>query len=144
MAQTSSSNGAPPETPALVERVVRPLTVILNPLILRVAGGWWFPMFSLLRHRGHRTGRMYVTPVTAMPRGGWFWLGLTFGKDSGWARNVLAAGGCTVRYRGADFRLVEPAVLDGTAVRHELPPVIRFAMSLVGIREVLRLRPIAS
>jgi deazaflavin-dependent oxidoreductase (nitroreductase family) len=142
MAQTSSVNRPPSEIPTLVDRIIRPLTRILNPLVLRVAGGWWFPMFALLHHRGHRTGRTYATPVTAMPRGGWFWLGLTFGRDSGWARNVLAAGECTVRYRGTDYHLVEPAVIDGATVRSELPPVMRFAMSLVGIREVLRLRPV--
>lgn len=143
MAQISSVNRAPSEIPAFVDRIVRPLTRILNPFILRVAGGWWFPMFALLQHRGHRTGRMYATPVTAMPRGGWFWLGLTFGKDSGWARNVLAAGECTVRYRGTDYHLVEPAVLGGAAVRSELPTVMRFAMSLIGMSEVLRMRPVA-
>ncbi len=141
MAQTSSTNRTRSEIPAFVDRIVRPLTRILNPLILRVAGGWWFPMFSLLHHRGHRTGRVYATPVTAMPRGGWFWLGLTFGKDSGWARNVLVAGECTLRYRGNDYRLVEPAVVDGAAVRSDLPLVMRFAMALVGVREVLRMRP---
>jgi deazaflavin-dependent oxidoreductase (nitroreductase family) len=144
MAQTSSVNRAPSEIPAFVDRIVRPLTRILNPLILRVAGGWWFPMFALLHHRGHRTGRMYATPVTAMPRGGWFWLGLTFGKDSGWAKNVLAAGGCTVRYRGTDHRLVEPAVVDGAAIPSQLPAGMRYAMALVGVREVLRLRPVGS
>lgn len=142
MAQTSSVNRTS-EIPGFVDRIIRPLTGTLNPLILRVAGGWWFPMFSLLRHRGHRSGRMYSTPVTAMPRGGWFWLGLTFGRGSGWAKNVLAAGECTIRYRGTDYHLVDPAVLDGAAVRKELPPVMGFAASLVGMSEVLRMRPVS-
>jgi deazaflavin-dependent oxidoreductase (nitroreductase family) len=143
MSQTSSINGGSSEVPPIVDRIVRPLTRILNPLVLRVAGGWWFPMFALLHHRGHRSGHMYATPVTAMPRGGWFWLGLTFGKDSGWARNVLAAGECTVRYRGTDYHLEEPVVIEGATVRNQLPPVMRFAMALVGMRDVLRLKPVA-
>jgi deazaflavin-dependent oxidoreductase (nitroreductase family) len=143
MSQTSSIHRTTSEIPAFIDRIVRPLTRILNPFILRVAGGWWFPMFSLLEHRGHRTGRMYVTPVTAMPRAGWFWLGLTFGRDSGWARNVLAAGECTIRYRGTDYHLVEPAVIDGPSVGSRLPRLMRFAMALVGVREVLRMRPVS-
>ena len=119
----------------------KPLTKILNPLILRAAGGWFFPMFALLHHRGHRSGRMYVTPVTAIPRSGWFWLGLTFGPDSGWARNVLAAGACVVRYRGTDYHLVEPIVLESATVRKEVPRVMRNAMSWFGMHEVLRMRP---
>lgn len=74
---------------------------------------------------------------------GWFWLGLTFGKDSGWARYVLAAGECTVRYRGADYHLEEPVVIEGATVRNQLPPVMRSAMALVGIHDVLRLKPVA-
>ena len=53
--------------PAFVDRIVRPLTRVLNPLIMRFAGGWWFPMFSVLHHRGHRSGRMYATPDTNGP-----------------------------------------------------------------------------
>jgi deazaflavin-dependent oxidoreductase (nitroreductase family) len=143
MAPTSSINRTPPDIPGFVDRIIRPLTRLLNPLILRIAGGWWFPMFSLLRHRGYRSGRPYSTPVTAMPSGGWFWLGLTFGRDSGWAKNVLAAGECTIRYRGTEYHLVEPAVLDGAGARSELPPVMRFAVSLIGMSEVLRMRPVS-
>ncbi len=144
MAPTSSINRTPPDIPGFVDRIIRPLTMLLNPVILRIAGGWWFPMFSLLRHRGYRSGRLYSTPVTAMPRGGWFWLGLTFGRDSGWAKNVLAAGECTIRYRGTEYHLVEPAVLDGAGARGELPSVMRFAVSLIGMSEVLRMRPVSA
>jgi len=126
--------------PAFVDRIVRPLTRVLNPLIMRFAGGWWFPMFSVLHHRGHRSGRMYATPVSAMPRGGYFWLGLTFGEDAAWARNILAAGECGLRYRGVDYHLVEPVKLDSSAVRAELPPVMRFGLSVLGVPKVLRMR----
>jgi deazaflavin-dependent oxidoreductase (nitroreductase family) len=131
------------DVPGIVDRIVRPLTKILNPLILRVAGGWFFPIFSLVEHRGHRSGRMYATPISAMPRGGWFWLGLTFGENSGWARNVIAAGECELRYRGADYHLVEATVLDAADVSSELPPVMRLGMALLGVHKVLRMRPVA-
>src|SRR5438445_2692630 len=100
------------DVPPVVDTIIRPLTRIFNPYIMRVAGRRFFPIFSLLYHRGHRSGRMYTTPVTAVPHGGWFWLGLAFGAESGWARNVLAAGECDIRYRGVDYHLVEPTVLE--------------------------------
>src|SRR3977135_1138393 len=106
----------------IVDRIVRPLTRIFNPLIMRVAGGRWFPMWSLLRHRGHQSGRMYTAPGSVVPRGEYFWLGLAFGQEAGWVRNVLAAGECVVRYRATDYRLVEPLVVDGSAARAELLP----------------------
>jgi deazaflavin-dependent oxidoreductase (nitroreductase family) len=134
----------PTDVPGFVDRIVRPLTHILNPLILRVAGGWWFPMFSLLHHRGHKSGRMYTTPVTGFPRGGFFWLGLAFGENSGWARNVLAAGEADLRYRGTDYHLVEAKVVEIADVRSELPPIVRIGSAVMGMHKVLRMRDLTT
>lgn len=140
----STGTSRPADVTAFVDGIVRPLTRILNPLILRVAGGRWFPIFSLLHHRGHRSGRMYATPITAIPGGSYFWLGLTFGEDSGWARNVIAAGECDLRYRGTDYHLVGAEIVDAADVRSELPPVMRLAMSLIRVHKVLRMRPVTT
>jgi deazaflavin-dependent oxidoreductase (nitroreductase family) len=128
------------DVPGFVDRIVRPLTHLFNPLILRIAGGWWFPMFSLLHHRGHKSGRIYATPVTAFPRGGYFWLGLAFGENSGWARNVLAAGEADLRHRGTDYHLAEATVVEIQDVRRELPPVVRYGSALAGMHKTLRMR----
>ena len=130
----------PTDVPGFVDAIVRPLTHLFNPLILRIAGGWWFPMFSLLHHRGHKSGRIYATPVTAFPRGGFFWLGLAFGQNSGWARNVLAAGEADLRYRGTDYHLVEATVVEVADVKRELPPIVRYGSELAGMPKVLRMR----
>jgi deazaflavin-dependent oxidoreductase (nitroreductase family) len=130
----------PADVPGFVDRVLRPLTHLFNPFILRVAGGWWFPIFSLLHHRGHKSGRIYATPVTGFPRGGYFWLGLAFGQDSGWARNVLAAGEADLRYRGADYHLVEATVVETADVKGQLPPIVRIGTVAFGMPKVLRMR----
>lgn len=140
---TATSTSKPTDVPPLVDRIVRPLTHLFNPLIIRIAGGRWFPMFSLLHHRGHKSGRIYATPVTAFPRGGWFWLGLAFGEDSGWARNVLAAGDADLRYRGTDYHLVEATIVEIADVKSELPAIVRFGSALAGMHKVLRMRPVA-
>jgi deazaflavin-dependent oxidoreductase (nitroreductase family) len=143
MNQTVSVDQKPKAyVPGFVDKIVRPLTAVLNPLIMRFAGGWWFPMFSVLHHRGRRSGQMYATPISAMPRGDFFWLGLTFGEDAAWARNILAAGDCELRYRVTDYHLVDPAVLDSSAVRSELPPVMRLGLAILRVPKVLRMRPI--
>jgi len=139
---TATNTSKPSDVPGFVDQIVRPLTHLLNPLILRVAGGRWFPMFSLLHHRGHKSGRIYATPVTGFPRGGFFWLGLAFGQDSGWARNVLAAGEADLRYRGADYHLVEARVVEVADVKRELPPIVRLGNALMGMHKVLRMRQI--
>jgi len=137
---TATAASKASDVPGFVDRIVRPLTHLFNPLILRIAGGWWFPMFSLLQHRGHKSGRIYATPVTAFPRGGYFWLGLAFGENSGWARNVLAAGEADLRYRGADYHLAEAAVVEIGDVKGELPPVVRYGSALAGMHKTLRMR----
>ena len=129
-----------PDVPGFVDRIVRPLTHLFNPLILRIAGGWWFPMFSLLHHRGHKSGRIYKTPVTGFPRGGYFWLGLAFGENSGWARNVLAAGDADLRYRGTDYHLVEATVVELADVKGEVPPIVRIGSAVGGMHKTLRMR----
>jgi len=140
MTPTKVSTTTSTDVPGFVDRIVRPLTHLLNPLIVRIAGGWWTPMFSLLHHRGRKSGRVYATPVTAFPRGGFFWFGLAFGEHSGWARNVIAAGDADLRYRGQDYHLVEAAVVEIADVKSELPPVVRYGSVLAGMSKTIRMR----
>jgi deazaflavin-dependent oxidoreductase (nitroreductase family) len=114
----------------------------VNPRIMGLAGRRWALTASVLKHRGHRSGRIYSTPVSSLPRDGFFWIGLAFGEDAGWTRNVMAAGECELRYRGADYRLVEPVVVDRSAVRSQLPLFLRIAGPAVGIHRILRMRGI--
>ena len=131
-----------PTEMSIFERYLRPLIGKVNPRIMGLAGTRWSPTFSVLKHRGHRSGRIYTTPVSALPRGGFFWIGLAFGEDAGCTRNVLAAGECELRYRGTDYRLVEPVVVEGSAVRSQLPLMLRIAGPVVGIHKILRMRAI--
>src|SRR5260370_8207735 len=119
---TSAEMSRPSDVPGFVDRIIRPLAHLLNPLIVRIAGGWWTPMFSLLHHRGRKSGRVYATPVTAFPRGGFFWFGLAFGENSGWARNVIAAGDAALRYRGKRYHLLQPPLCETSAARPDFPP----------------------
>jgi deazaflavin-dependent oxidoreductase (nitroreductase family) len=109
---------------------------------MRLAGTRWSPTFSVLKHRGHRSGRVYSTPVSALPRGGFFWIGLAFGEEAGWTRNVMAAGECELRYRGSSYRLVEPVVVDHVTARSQLPMMLRIAGPIVRIDKILRMRAI--
>ena len=126
---------------SIFNRYLRPLIAVVNPRIMRLAGGWWFPTFSVLKHRGHQSGRVYTTPISALPRGGFFWISLAFGEEAGWTRNVMAAGDCELRYRGTDYHLVEPVVVEGSSVKAQLPLLMRFALPLVGVHRILRMRP---
>src|SRR5258708_435565 len=101
-----------PVGPSLTVRLVmKPLTKMLNPLVAAFAGRRHFPMAAQIHHVGRRTGKPYVTSVGARAHDGVVLIPLTFGNRSDWARNVYAAGKCTVRVNGADYHAVAPQFL---------------------------------
>lgn len=134
--------GIPPS--AVVRIVIRPMTKALNPLVRKLAGGRHFGGAALVEHRGRRSGRSYRTPVSAQLAGDSLVMALTFGNQSDWVRNVLAAGGCSVRVLGTWYAGTEPELLSWA----EAAPYIgsafsgpqRAAMRLLGIRQFMRLR----
>ncbi len=121
-------------------RVVRFAAHILNPAVLLIAGRRWNPVVGILHHRGRRSGRAYATPLGMRPLGDSFIMPRTFGEDAAWYRNVLAAGGCVVTYRGSDYTLVEPEVIDYATAAPAFPRYERLQFRLIGINEYLRLR----
>jgi deazaflavin-dependent oxidoreductase (nitroreductase family) len=66
--------------------------------------------FSLIRHVGRKTGRVYETPVILARLGDDFVAELTYGPDVAWYRNVVAAGHCTVIHHGDEYQIdrIEP------------------------------------
>ena len=132
-----------PVAPATIVRVlVRPLTKILNPLMVRLAGRRFFPM-AQIHHVGRRSGKAYVTPTSAHIRGDVLLIGLTFGNQSDWSRNVRAAGGCTVRLGGHAYHATRPELVtwadDRALIASASNPVLRAGFRLLGIRQFMRL-----
>jgi deazaflavin-dependent oxidoreductase (nitroreductase family) len=109
----------------IVKIVMRPMTKMLNPLILKLAGRRHFRMSAQIRHVGRRSGRAYTTPVSGRRSGGIVLLALTFGNQSDWVRNVRAAGGCSIQIDGQDYDLTRPRFL----TRQEARPQVAAAFS---------------
>jgi deazaflavin-dependent oxidoreductase (nitroreductase family) len=136
-----------PVRPALfVRTVMAPLTGLLNPVIVRRAGRPGFRMAAQLRHTGRRSGRPYVTPVSARLHGDVILIALTFGNQSDWVRNIAAAGRCSIRLDGQDFEATDPRFLSrGQAselVGPMFSPMERASFRLLGIRQFLRLHAV--
>ena len=70
----------------------------LNRVTRRIAP--WLPGFGVVVHRGRRSGRIYRTPVNVFPTGHGYRFALTYGADTDWVKNVLAAGGCQLEPPG--------------------------------------------
>jgi deazaflavin-dependent oxidoreductase (nitroreductase family) len=136
---------AAPVRPApLVRLVLAPMTTLLNPLVRRMAGRRHFAMAARIDHIGRKSGKRYVTPVGAAVTDGVALIPLTFGNRSDWARNVSAAGECSVRLRGVCYHAVRPRFLDtrdaAPLVRAAFGPGRRLAFELLGIRQFMALR----
>ena len=128
----------------LVAVVMSPLTTGLNPVMRKLAGRRHMRMAAEIRHVGRRSGRPYVTPAGARLTGDTFVIPLTFGNQSDWSRNVRAAGGCTIRLEGTEYRAVQPELADrdqaAPVVRAAFGPVERAMFRMLGIRQYLLLR----
>lgn len=77
----------------------------LNRLTLRLARSGSGP-FSIVRHVGRRSGRVFETPIMVAPVPGGFVAELTYGPQVNWYRNVVAAGGCELVVHGETHRIV--------------------------------------
>jgi deazaflavin-dependent oxidoreductase (nitroreductase family) len=121
-------------------RAVRWLASLINPLILLIAGRRWMPILGVLHHRGRRSGRVYSTPLGMRPLGDTFVMPRTFGENASWYLNVKAAGWCAVTYKGRDYTLIDPQVIDYAMAAPAFPLYERLQFRVVGINEYLRLR----
>jgi hypothetical protein len=72
----------------------------LNHLTRHIAP--WMPGFGVIVHRGRRSGRRYQTPVDVFSAGNGYVIALTYGPQTDWVKNVLAAGGCELRHPRPD------------------------------------------
>jgi deazaflavin-dependent oxidoreductase (nitroreductase family) len=112
------------------KRVTNRLT---GPLAPRLPG------FGLVIHTGRRSGTRYETPVNVFTRDDGFVIALTYGVQSDWVQNVIAAGGCELVTRGRRRRLERPEIVHDER-RDLAPPVVRHVLRLIGAADFLRLR----
>jgi deazaflavin-dependent oxidoreductase (nitroreductase family) len=134
----STPNRASADAPSTRIRFIRPFTThVFNPIARRFAG--WLPGFGILTYRGRTSGKTYRTPLNVFRRGDSYVFALTYGADVQWVKNVVAAGGCAMRTRGRDVRLVEPEVFIDPG-RRLMPPIVRLVLGLDRVSEFLRMR----
>ena len=138
-----------PVGPSPIARIVmRPMTKMLNPLIVKLAGRRHFRMAAQIRHVGRRSGRTYTTPVSARRSGDMILIALTFGNQSDWSRNVRSAGRGSIRIEGEDYDVTQPQIMS----REEARPLVQAAFSpmeragfrMLGIKQVMALRLVSA
>ena len=121
----------------VIDRVTRFNRDVLNPAMLRRAGGpHWYA--ARLEHVGRRSGRAYATPVVAAPVHGGLAVPLPYGTDVDWLRNALAAGRAVVVLGGVPHEVSDPVVMTSAAIAPQLSARWRLASRLWGYTHWLR------
>jgi deazaflavin-dependent oxidoreductase (nitroreductase family) len=110
----------------------------LNRLTRHIAP--WMPGLGVVVHRGRRSGRRYQTPVSVFPAGSGYLFALTYGPDTDWVKNVLAAGGCGLRTRGRAIQLGSPRLFHDDS-RSGIRPLERQVLRMLGVADFLSLTP---
>jgi deazaflavin-dependent oxidoreductase (nitroreductase family) len=117
---------------------------LFNPLVLLLAGTRFLPLYGVVEHRGRRSGKVFHTPVVVRPTGDGFIVPMPWGEGTDWFRNVRAAGECVIRWKGRDYRLEQPEVIDTAVTGSAFNDVQRAAMTRLGVTQALRLTSAAS
>jgi deazaflavin-dependent oxidoreductase (nitroreductase family) len=110
---------------------------VTNPVLGHMA--WWMPGFAVLTHVGRTSGQTFSSPVNLFRHGDEFVFACTYGPDAHWVRNVLAAGGCSVRTRGHDIALTDPRLVHDPS-RSLVPAPVRVVLGGVGVEDFLVLK----
>ncbi len=95
--------------------------------------GWRLGCFVRGRQLAGHTRRLFP------PTEDGYVLALTYGSDTDWAKNVLAADGCELRTRGRVIRLVSPRLFHDET-RRAIRPLERQVLRVLGVADFLSLK----
>jgi deazaflavin-dependent oxidoreductase (nitroreductase family) len=142
----------------LITAIISLLTILLAPILLiRFRKRWVaafnlavtnritsrfadrLPGFGILTHVGRKSGRLYHTPVNLFRAPDGFLIALTYGRESEWVRNVLAAGGCELETRGVRYSLSSATIVHDPT-RGRFPLFARMMLGIIGANDFMQLR----
>lgn len=121
----------------------RRLTKTANRPMRRIAGtrlGMLYFNLGALHHIGRRSGRTYVTPLSAYRLGDGFVLGVAY-PEVDWCRNVLAAGKCTLTWNGKEYALERPELIPAAEAMKAYPLLVKPFIVGPGTKTFLWLHP---
>jgi hypothetical protein len=135
---TSDTTTEPRPSPLAdpIRRIARAFAGVSRPL----AGRRGFTLWAVLVHQGRTSGRTYRTPIAARPTAGGFVIPMPFGAGTQWAKNLIAAGGGTLRWNGADHLIAEPEIIDATEAEAAFSRWQRAGVRAFGMRTFMRVR----
>lgn len=117
-------------------------TEYINEVALRLVG---HTAIAELEHVGRRTGRVHHTPVRAFRTRDKVVIGLNFGRESDWMKNIKAAQRCRMRLGDQVMELAEPRIVPIEEGVKGMPRLFGFGLRyLVRTRDCLELSVVSS
>lgn len=111
----------------------------INPWMLKLAGHSYSSQ-AIVYHKGRKSGRSYTAPVAVEPVADGFIIPLPYGTDVDWCRNILAAGECTIQWRGKNYSVTKPELIDAEIAQTELSQMRQWIFRAFGVKNVLKVR----
>ncbi len=111
-----------------------------NRVAVKAAGSRFFPVWAAVEHCGRRSGQTYTTPVAiAASTPDSLYIALPWGASTDWVRNLQAAGGGTVRWKGVSYAVTDPTIVGGGEALAAAKAIQRWMLSRWKLDHFLRL-----
>lgn len=114
-------------------------TRAFNKVAVRAAGSPLMPMWGKVEHRGRTSGRVYRTPVAIIAGPDCFYIGLPWGRGTDWVKNLQAAHGGTVAWKGRRYTVADPTFVSRQEVLPSLGRVQRTMLERWKLEDFVRL-----
>lgn len=114
-----------------------------NPFALSFAGrpnSFW----SVILHTGRHSGKAYITPIVAVRQNGCFIIPLPYGRQVDWFKNVMAAGGCDLIYRGKVYRAMKLETIPIEAGVGAFPGWVQSRLRRMDTESLLRINQVGA
>jgi len=115
------------------------ITRLFNRLALPLAGTRVLPLYGVIHHRGRHSGKHFTTPVVVRPVPSGFVIPMPWGERTDWYRNIRTANGCVIRWKGRDYTMEQPEIVDAGDAGEAFDAMQRKGIQRLGIRQCLLL-----
>ncbi len=113
----------------------------VNPLVLRLGlAGGRRSLWGVMTVAGRQSGRRHSNPVVPHVVGDIVLVPLSNGLGADWVKNVIATGGGTLRYRGREWRLVDPRLVPFGSAAARLPARLARSYERMRVAAFMELR----
>ncbi len=109
-----------------------------NKIMIHICGKQ-FGHFAILSHTGRKSGKVYQIPIIAEPYQNGFVVALTYGQKVDWFANVMAKGGCGLRWKNQDYELVRPELIEMESGLAAFPKMLRPLLRKSGTSDYVKL-----